>query len=348
MDSSHENDNEAACAVCRNCSNVGVKFRNGNSVECDLESNESKCRSWLERCTISSDGESVYSSETSGTTNSSISENTHEEGEDENDISENEDVEYDSKVICVAEKVNKKAVEQLINKSNQYGDVRMKQCRKVHLGNVTKIYGPVHVTQTMSMVNSQTVTNQIFLQGAAVPVSSGKLSIIDRRSWLAQPPLEDKQYLQAPAKFVIISHTATEDGFTQAENVYLVRLVQTFHIESRKWSDIGYNFLIGSDGNVYEGRGWGVVGAHTLGYNIIGMGISFVGCFMNKLPPQSALNQVKLLIKQGVEVGAIDKDYFLVGHCQCSPTESPGRRLYDEIQTWEHWNSLISQENPSS
>ncbi|KAF2883517.1 hypothetical protein ILUMI_22652 [Ignelater luminosus] len=224
----------------------------------------------------------------------------------------------------------------------------MKKCKKVHLGNVTKIYGPVHVTQTMSSVTTQSVTNQIFLEGMAVPVRAGKLSIIDRRSWLAQPPVEEKQYLAAPAKFVIISHTATEDGTTQAENVYLVRLVQTFHIESRKWSDIGYNFLIGCDGNVYEGRGWGVVGAHTFGYNTIGMGISFVGCFMNKTPPQFALDQAKLLIQHGVEIGAIAKDYSLIGHCQCTGTESPGRSLFEEIKKWDHWDEMITTEKPSA
>jgi hypothetical protein len=33
------------------------------------------------------------------------------------------------------------------------------------------------------------------------------------------------------------------------------------------WGDIGYNFLVGEDGNVYEGRGWTQVGAQTLNYN---------------------------------------------------------------------------------
>lgn len=29
------------------------------------------------------------------------------------------------------------------------------------------------------------------------------------------------------------------------------------------WDDIGYNFIVGEDGNVYEGRGWDIVGAHA-------------------------------------------------------------------------------------
>lgn len=31
--------------------------------------------------------------------------------------------------------------------------------------------------------------------------------------------------------------------------------------------DIKYNFLIDEQGVIYEGRGWGVVGQHTVGMN---------------------------------------------------------------------------------
>ena len=100
-----------------------------------------------------------------------------------------------------------------------------------------------------------------------------------------------------PVPYVIISHTASESSSTQAEMTYIVRLIQGFHIESRKFSDIGYNFLVGNDGNVYEGRGWNRVGAHTYGYNRRAIGISFVGCFMNMLPEKVAIEACKLLIQ---------------------------------------------------
>lgn len=41
--------------------------------------------------------------------------------------------------------------------------------------------------------------------------------------------------------------------------------MQTYHMESRNWDDIGYNFMVGGDGDVYEGRGWDKQGAHTKG-----------------------------------------------------------------------------------
>lgn len=39
------------------------------------------------------------------------------------------------------------------------------------------------------------------------------------------------------------------------------------------------SFLVGGDGAVYEGRGWGVVGAHAKGNNHDSLGIAFMGNF---------------------------------------------------------------------
>lgn len=147
-------------------------------------------------------------------------------------------------------------------------------------------------------------------------------------------------------KFDVLGHTATEEGFTHAENTLLVRLIQTFHIESRKWSDISYNFLIGSDGRIYEGRGWNVVGAHTKNHNKHSIAIAFIGCFLSHLPPTIALNRAKDLIKYGFEKGYILSDYKLIGHRQCIGSESPGERLYEEIQTWDRWDSSVNAMDP--
>ena len=66
------------------------------------------------------------------------------------------------------------------------------------------------------------------------------------------------------------------------------------------WSDIGYNFLVGEDGNAYEGRGWDRVGAHASSYNSVSLGISVIGSFSTKLPHSAALDVVQQLISCGV------------------------------------------------
>ena len=40
--------------------------------------------------------------------------------------------------------------------------------------------------------------------------------------------------------------------------------------------DIKYNFLIDDQGVIYEGRGWGFVGQHTVGMNAMSIGRSFL------------------------------------------------------------------------
>jgi hypothetical protein len=127
----------------------------------------------------------------------------------------------------------------------------------------------------------------------------------------------------------------------------LVRLIQQFHIESRKWNDIAYNFLVGADCSIYEGRGWDIIGAHTLDYNSISIGICFIGCYMNKLPPPGVLKMAQEFIRYGVKIGAIAEDYVLLGHCQCRSSENPGRKLFEEIQKWDRWDGSISVGNPS-
>lgn len=141
-----------------------------------------------------------------------------------------------------------------------------------------------------------------------------------------------------PVPYVIILHTATENCSSQAQCVFHVRFIQTFHIESRNWWDIGYNFLVGGDGEAYEGRGWKSEGAHTYGYNSRSIGIAFIGTFNSFKPPQRQIAACKQLIAKGVELGYIKKDYKLLAARQLQTTQSPGAALYEDIKTWDHWS----------
>lgn len=112
-------------------------------------------------------------------------------------------------------------------------------------------------------------------------------------------------------------------------------------MDSKEWEDIGYNFLLGSDGLIYEGRGWNIVGRHTKNYNSCSVGIAFIGCYVKCLPPAVSINNTKLLIDYGVKMGYISKNYRLLAHTQCNGFASSGERLFEEIQTWENWDCSI-------
>ncbi|XP_037942378.1 peptidoglycan-recognition protein LE-like [Teleopsis dalmanni] len=65
---------------------------------------------------------------------------------------------------------------------------------------------------------------------------------------------------------------------------------------------------------------------------------------MRELPTDNALNTCKNLLKKGVEEGHLSAKYKLICHCQCTSTESPGRKLYEEIQKWEHFYKIEDEE----
>jgi N-acetylmuramoyl-L-alanine amidase len=53
-------------------------------------------------------------------------------------------------------------------------------------------------------------------------------------------------------------------------------------MDTNGWLDIGYNFVVGEDGNVYEGRGWTRVGAHAVNWNSRSIGIAVIGDFTSE------------------------------------------------------------------
>ena len=72
-------------------------------------------------------------------------------------------------------------------------------------------------------------------------------------------------------------------------------------MDSRGWSDIGYNFLIGEDGRIYEGRGFYRMGAHCSNWNGNTLGFSIMGDFQTKLPNQAAIDAAAQLIDQSLK-----------------------------------------------
>ncbi|XP_034839406.1 peptidoglycan-recognition protein LE-like isoform X2 [Maniola hyperantus] len=178
--------------------------------------------------------------------------------------------------------------------------------------------------------------------GDPLLIAPDHLRIVSRTDWLAQPVEGELDKLVQPVPWVIITHTATENCHTQSQCVLRVRLIQTFHIESRGWYDIGYNFLIGGDGSVYYGRGWDYEGAHSKGYNKYSIGIAFIGTFNNDPPPKQQVEACEKIIKQGVQLGKLRKDYKLFVHRQLMSTLSPGDKVIDIVKEWPHYVSNLT------
>ncbi|CCH01810.1 Peptidoglycan-recognition protein-SC2 [Fibrella aestuarina BUZ 2] len=158
-----------------------------------------------------------------------------------------------------------------------------------------------------------------------------------------EPPTPNK------VQFVIVHHSATSNTATnyldEVRNIYLQ------HTTVNGWNDVGYNFLLGRDGVVYEGRdgqgvldGDNVLGAHFCSTNTGTMGICMLGNYNDVQPSDTALAAVNQLIgwklrKEGLEpVGqALHASSAKVlnrisGHRDgvCA-TECPGNNLYARL-----------------
>lgn len=101
------------------------------------------------------------------------------------------------------------------------------------------------------------------------------------------------------------------------------------------------SFVVGSDGYVYEGRGWHWVGAHTLGHNSRGFGVAIVGNYTAALPTEAALRTVRdTLPSCAVRAGLLRPDYALLGHRQLVRTDCPGDALFHLLRTWPHFTAV--------
>ena len=77
---------------------------------------------------------------------------------------------------------------------------------------------------------------------------------------------------------IIIHCTATPPDWRKGQRTSSkVREVKRWHVEDRKWSDIGYHYLIDRDGTVAKGRPVERAGAHVKGHNANSIGVSLFG-----------------------------------------------------------------------
>lgn len=104
-----------------------------------------------------------------------------------------------------------------------------------------------------------------------------------------------------------------------------VRAIQKFHQgPQRGWADIGYNFLVGPDGVVYEGRGWAFQGAHARGHNAESVGVAFIGDGSRRPPAAAEAAIVWLFGEAERRFGSLRR----VGHRDVGSTACPGDALY--------------------
>jgi hypothetical protein len=168
------------------------------------------------------------------------------------------------------------------------------------------------------------------------PISEGM--IIEKSKWGGREARNNTEPLPHPAQFVIIAHTVTPMCYDFPACSKRVQSIQNYHIGSKNYADIGYNFVVGGDGNVYVGRGWDLKNVQNIDSSI---SISFIGDFTRDYLTPSMINVTKKLLEDGVEKNKLARDYKLVCHSQTQRTISPGPHVCQVVQTWPHFDPGI-------
>jgi hypothetical protein len=149
------------------------------------------------------------------------------------------------------------------------------------------------------------------------------MEYISRSQWGARAPKAVNALIKSEGIF--IHHSVTPE----APAVNIVRQIQNMHMDQRGWLDIAYSWLVDRDGNIYEGRGWGVAGGHTEGYNSRSHAVCYIGNTDNGLPPVAALNAINVVVAEHQSrYGG-----FVKSHRDVNATACPGSHLHNWVHT---------------
>lgn len=173
--------------------------------------------------------------------------------------------------------------------------------------------------------------------------------IYSRAQWGADERLRD----QSPPRYGSISagfvhHTVNANNYQPGDVPGIIRGIYAYHVKTRGWSDVGYNFLVDRFGRIWEGRAGGVdkpvIGAHTLGYNDYAFAMSAIGNYETAQPTPELLNAYGALFAWKLSLAGVNaaspsqkvgKGTFaaISGHRDAGKTACPGKYLYAQLPT---------------
>lgn len=147
--------------------------------------------------------------------------------------------------------------------------------------------------------------------GQGYPTSGPKLFFFVHHTAVARPPAEAGVAVEAKE-------------VQEIEEDHAVRLTPTN-------PRIGYSFLIAQSGRIFEGCGWGRIGAHTVNHNSSGYGVCFMMNGMLTHATPAAREAFDFLRMEGLVKGFLSPSYLVKGHRDIKPTLCPGNLLYQQI-----------------
>ncbi len=184
--------------------------------------------------------------------------------------------------------------------------------------------------------------------GANTPIATSPPLMVSRQEWGASAVNLGARYekglyseenpegwriydnIQDIYRTVVVHHSV----IYEADDISSVKKIQNLHQTDREWADIGYHFLVGKDGMVYEGRDLKVRGTHTASYNTGTVGVCLIGNFSEDNIGDAQWQGLGRILFWLVDALPLT---YLAGHRDFNPeTECPGNNLWfslDQLAT---------------
>ena len=154
------------------------------------------------------------------------------------------------------------------------------------------------------------------------PTFTGPPAMITRAQWGARPSGDCSPVFGDDTLGAVLHHTDGTNSYSRSQSRAIMRGMQLFHMRSRGWCDIGYNFVVDKYGQIFVGRGPDIRaqirGAHAGNWdvNTYTMGVSMMGNFDRARPSAAMKNAIVRLIgwRFGTNFLPATGTYRLDGH----------------------------------
>lgn len=163
-------------------------------------------------------------------------------------------------------------------------------------------------------------------------VAPGTVGIIARTNW-SKYQIKGNITKMGAVQKITVHHTDDGKALDKMSDLQFLRAMENHHRNTRKWACIGYHFIIGRDGKIYEGRPLQYQGAHASSNNPNNIGISLIGNFSKGMPSKSQMDSLESLLyklRNQFKVGSSS----VYGHTHLGQTECPGKYLKRWIEIY--------------
>ena len=194
------------------------------------------------------------------------------------------------------------------------------------------------------------------------------LEIIDRSSWADRGRVQTWDCGIRSSLFgkgcrsdvglrhALVHHTVTANDYAATAVPALLVGIQSYHIDTRGWDDIAYNFVVDRFGRIWQAREGDlyepITGGHTTGLNTESVGVAVLGNFADQAAPQEVVDAVSRLLGWKLGIHGVDPlgsnlvrstggDYAdtgdlvhvlnIAGHRDHQITACPGNYLYSRL-----------------